>query len=422
MSFTSSFSIQGLNVVTGVILARGLGVHGRGELAAVVLWPSVFATVGALGIPEALTYHASRRLAAVGRLVATSTGLLVLQTIGIGAIGGALLPLIFRAYPHAVLVDAYLFLLHAPLWLLYTYLIATLNGLHKFFWFHFLRWLPIAVTGAGLCGLVLDHALSVRSAVVVYLVADAVALVLSSALVLHYRKSALGVSRRAAGSLLRFGIRSHAGTVSSMLNEQLGLLLISVILGASKLGLYAIAVTLSSLTTLVGTSVGMVVLPSVASLDASWERLAAVRRFVGLTLVLALTASVPVLVFTPQLIRLFFGSDFVPAANVARVLVVAMAILSTNRTLGGVVRAVNRPLDAGIAAFLALIVLISGFAVLLPTLGLEGAALASLLAYSISMFVIARRAARALECRVSELLLPGYALQQLIREVRVGAR
>ena len=45
-SFAATALIQALNIVSGVMLARYLLPEGRGELAAVILWPSVIAGLG----------------------------------------------------------------------------------------------------------------------------------------------------------------------------------------------------------------------------------------------------------------------------------------------------------------------------------------------------------------------------------------
>ena len=43
-SLAASVGIQAVNVFTGILLARGLGPEGRGEFAAVILWPTVLAS------------------------------------------------------------------------------------------------------------------------------------------------------------------------------------------------------------------------------------------------------------------------------------------------------------------------------------------------------------------------------------------
>ncbi len=52
--------IAALAFCTGSLSARLLGVQGRGELAAIQMWPSAVAGFAALGLPEAGVYFAAR--------------------------------------------------------------------------------------------------------------------------------------------------------------------------------------------------------------------------------------------------------------------------------------------------------------------------------------------------------------------------
>src|SRR5207253_4285539 len=63
LSFAGSAGIQALNAVTGIIGARALGPHGRGELAALLIWPLAISSLGSLGLSDALAFHAAQRTA-----------------------------------------------------------------------------------------------------------------------------------------------------------------------------------------------------------------------------------------------------------------------------------------------------------------------------------------------------------------------
>jgi Na+-driven multidrug efflux pump len=67
------------------------------------------------------------------------------------------------------------------------------------------------------------------------------------------------------------------------------------------------------------------------------------------------------------------------------VLLLAAVILSTNLVLGATLSGLGRPLDQGIGELIALAGTAASLAVLLPWLGLLGAAIASVIAYAISM-------------------------------------
>jgi O-antigen/teichoic acid export membrane protein len=116
--------------------------------------------------------------------------------------------------------------------------------------------------------------------------------------------------------------------------------------------------------------------------------------------------TVPLVVLTPFIIELAFGANFADAAGAARILLVAGVALALARVLEAVLKGANRPLDAGAAEGIGLVFTCIGLAVLLPLAGLEGAAIASLLAYSASAAYATHRAAKAIGVTSLGLLTP----------------
>jgi O-antigen/teichoic acid export membrane protein len=182
--------------------------------------------------------------------------------------------------------------------------------------------------------------------------------------------------------------------------------MISVLLGPATLGLYVIAVTLTSATSLVGSSIAIVALPQVAGLADARQRAVAARRMVVLAAGAATLVAVPLALVAPLLIRLFFGTSFERAGNVCRVLLIAGVLLATSRALAATLTALGRPLDAGIPELVGLAMTAVALAALLPLFGLMGAAVASLLAYGASLAWMLRRGARALDLPLRSLLVP----------------
>ena len=107
----TSVFIQACTVLQGVLLARLLGPTGRGELAAVILWPSVFAGLGSFGVDIALCRAAARGcdLGAITRAAL----LLGVCTAAVTASACYLfLPQLLPADKGHLLPIAHLFLLH----------------------------------------------------------------------------------------------------------------------------------------------------------------------------------------------------------------------------------------------------------------------------------------------------------------------
>jgi O-antigen/teichoic acid export membrane protein len=389
-SFSASSAIQLANIATGVLLARLLGPHDRGEFAAVILWPSILAAVGSLGIPDATTFYTARAARPIAAIVGTALVLGVAQSAVLVGIGVAIVPVVIGHYGSHVVHLTEIFLLFIPLNILTLVLAGGLSGAQRFGSFQIVRIATVAGNVIGLSALAAAGKLTVESGMVVCLFANLATALMAVGLYARISGSRLGFDHTLLRLLLSFGVRSHLGNVSSLLNQRLDQLLVSVFLAPVRLGTYVVAVTLCSATTLVGTSVGLIAFPRIAGSDRL-EQAKIATRFVGVTVIASVTVTLPILIFTQPLLVFFFGHSFASVANVARVLLLAAVILSTNLVLGATLAGLGRPLDQGIGELVALAGTAASLAVLLPRLGLLGAAIASVIAYAMSMAWMVRR-------------------------------
>lgn len=412
-SFGAAALFQACGMLIALVLARGLAPAGRGAVAAAVLWPTVLVIVGSAGIPDALTYHVARRAAPLGRIVATAAAVALVQGVALLAAGMAAVSLL-SGWRGATLDAAYLCLACVPLILLSGSFANVLQGSNRFGAYQAVRIVQPAAAAAAIAALAAAGRLTVLTAVAAYAAAHVVTLVLAAAFVARACAGPLRFDGSLARSLARYGIRSHSSTLASMLNERLDQLLISILLAPSLLGLYVVAVAFASLLNVVATSTVIVATPSIARLDDRADAADAAARFVRTTAAACAAIAVPLFVLAPRIVGMLFGRDFVAAAPVARILVVAGAVYAVGRVLCGVVRALGRPLDAGIADAIGLGVSAVALLALLPTAGIVGAGIASLVGYSVTTLVIVRRASRALDVGV-------LALFGLGREARVRA-
>lgn len=415
-SFAYAGAIQGINVFTGILLARMLGAHGRGELAAAVLWPSLVTAFGNLGISDAATYHAAR-LVPPPTLVGSLGTIWVVQSAILMGIASVVTPFALGHYGAATVRASLLYVLAVPTQLATGYEAALLQGWQRLSVFQGFRSFVPFVTAVTLAVTALTGHLGLSGAIEAYLIAYGICAATGAILVARYVNGKLGFSARVVRLLFAYGIRSHTDSLASTFNQRLDQLLISVFLAPVQLGLYVIAVTLTTLTGLVGYSISLVAMPAISALETLSERRVIACWFVRASIVSSLLITVPMLLLCRPLTVLLFGESYAPVTNVARVLLVAGVALSVSRVLSTVLKASGRPLDAGIAEFVALGATVTGLAVMLPLLGLMGAACASLLAYAVSLSWMLRRATRALEIGWRELLL-GVQVQQM--EAPVG--
>src|SRR5437016_3858683 len=59
-TLVTNVAIQLCTIVQGILVARALGPTGRGQFAAAILWPSLFAVMGGMGVSVALARRAGR--------------------------------------------------------------------------------------------------------------------------------------------------------------------------------------------------------------------------------------------------------------------------------------------------------------------------------------------------------------------------
>lgn len=412
-SFAATAGIQAMQAVTGVILARVLGPEGRGELAAVILWPTVLTVVGSLGLGQSTTYFVARAKSGrdLGSIIGTGLTLAMGVAGALVAIGLLVVPLALGDHDPDVVSTARVFLAaYIPINLFAVISMSMLNGQHRFKLFQGVRVLVILAILLGLVGLDIAGELTIETGAAAYAGAYAIGALIAGVALLAPVRADLRVRTEQASELLRFGVKSALSQSMWSLNERADQLVISIFFSATSLGLYVVAVTLTSLTTLIGFSFAVISLPMIARFDSLAERQRVGHLFVTATLFCATLVSIPVFLLEEELIRFFFGADFVDAAGVGRVLLVAGVVFGLNRVLEAILQGLGRPLESSIGEGVALAVTAAGLAVLLPTMGIMGAGVTSLIAYTASSAFMVRRAARALEVPPLALVKPERAM------------
>jgi O-antigen/teichoic acid export membrane protein len=391
-SFGASAAIQFCNVVTGVLLARALGPSLRGELAAVVVWFTFLATVSTLGLTDAITYFCAQGAIAATRTIGTALALLVPLAVCGMAAGGALLAMGLGSSELAS--SRSIILLYVPLGLVTAFFMAALNGIHSYGAFQLVRVLEVAITILLLGVLAGTHKLTVSTALGAYVCASLGTALVTAVLVRARLREKFSATRSLAPRLLSYGVRGHPSNVIPLLSDSVDQMLIAVLLVPRSLGLYVVALSLASAGRLVGQSAAIVALPVVARdrLRASQGHIA--RRLTGLVAVTSTFVSLPLAVVTPFLLSTLFGGQFASVADVTRLLMVTAIVIGCARVLGSSIKGMGQPLEVALGEGVGLFVKVAAFAVLLPLMGLYGAALGGLVgavATFIWLFRLVRR-------------------------------
>jgi O-antigen/teichoic acid export membrane protein len=392
-------------LVTGPICARLLGPTGRGELAAIQNLYWIAATLAMLGLPEATLYFTARRKGE-GRQILSSNLVLALLVCPLFFLAlFYLVPTLLAAQSTTVIQTARWYLLGLPLYPLVVIPVYALRGSNDLVRWNVMRVLP----GVGwLLMLLFLPAISQptpESIAIGYLGMLALVLLPTAVIV---RKRIAGAFRPEPGSwggMLRYGLPLAGATIPTALNLRLDQMLMAAFLPAKSLGFYVVAVAWSGAVTPLITGIGSVLFPRIARADPEkrGELLAQ-----GLRLGVAVSVPVVILVaaLTPFGISFLFGRAFESSSLAALILVFGAATAGMNLVLEEGLRGLGRTKDVFWAESLGLVVTVCSLIMLLRPLGILGAAIASLLAYSATFVVLTLRIKAATNLVARELFLP----------------
>lgn len=344
-SFAGVAAVQLLGILTGILLARGLGPSDRGAFAAMLLWPSVLITLGDLGLANSFGYYSARERGSLRDLMAATRTASILQSAYLVPIA---LVLSYVALDHigvpsleAGLVLAATFI---PASLISRYVAAVLQGQLEMKDFYSLR-LSMAL-GIAVCliALIATGALTIWGVVGAYLVGMGAMMVVTYRLSRRYgavRSDTPGepVER---GEFLRYGLRSLPGGLYPVESLYVDQMLIALFLSKYDLGLYVAATAFTSGPRLVAFAIGTTSMPAVAASQAA-ERMSVLWHQMRVAAVAVGAVSVVLVATAPWLIPALFGDDFRDAVGPAQLLILGSWIYGIRRVLGDSLRGLGEP-------------------------------------------------------------------------------
>jgi O-antigen/teichoic acid export membrane protein len=365
-----------LSLATGIIMARTLGPAGRGATSAIALWPLVLSGVLTLGIPVALRYHVRRRDDDAEQLLSVAVTMSVSLSVVAVTVGVLFIPSWLGHYPASVVAFARLMMLFAPFMMVNALLQAFCEARGDFAHSGRMLYLPPLGTLSGLVALYLLHHLNVFTVAVAYELPYSCITVATLYRLRHAFRLPSDVVRRGR-MLLHFGLRAWGLDILNTLSSQIGQVIVVSLLSASSFGLYAVALNVSRTLYILGQSVNAVLFPKAAELDST-DAIALVSRSARVMLAVNTVAGAVLITAMPFLIRLAYGTPYLPDVRLAQILTCEVVIGATASTLTQAFMATGRPGLVTIFQTLALCVTFPLMLIFIPVFGLVGAAYALL--------------------------------------------
>ncbi len=404
LSLSAKIAVVFLNAGTGVLTARLLLPAGRGELAALLLWPLVLSGAVTLGLPSALTFFMRSHPERSNRY--KSTAILMAFAVGFAVSAAAVIaaPALLRQYdPHVVRLAQWL-MPNTMVALLLLVGRGALEATGDFRHSSSALLIPPTLTLTSLALLGAAGLLTPERAALVYILSGLPAFAFLwkrlSFSVFDSWRAHYGTARE----LLSYGLRSYGIDLCGTLAIYIDQALVVTLLAPAQMGLYVVALSVSRLINVLPQALGGVLFPKLVGLSSDIV-VSTVGRALRLVLLISGAGLLLVAACGPAAVRLLYGPRYSGLLSILYILVIEAAISGLVTLASQAFMACNRP---GVVTIQQLAGLLTAFPLLIsliPRFGVSGAALGLLLSTVIRFLLIFASFPLVLKRSVPRLLI-----------------
>jgi O-antigen/teichoic acid export membrane protein len=340
-----------------------------------------------LGLPTAYRYWMAREPERASYLFSNA----VVYTIVVGILSVALADLVV---PHLVgqrspqvMMLLRIYQVNIPAALFLDLMRGLLEGTRRFGWAGAARMIFFGVQAVGFGGLWSVGHLTITTAMITMICAQASSMLLALIAVWHQLRPSWQPSWVEFKNSMHYALRDYPGGVADFTTLRLDQLVLAAMASNVAIGLYVVAVRLSEMTTLAADALADALMPEVAASKAKNKAELLWARSFRLAIYMHAVLLLPLWLGAPVILKLLFGERFVPATSAFRWLLLAAAVWSLGSIVISGLRGFGHPGLSTLARFSAAAVTSVGLVVLLPRMGITGAAIASLIGYSVMLAV-----------------------------------
>ena len=380
-TYATTLGVQGFTLIQGIVLARVLGADGRGEYAAIVLWPIILGNCGLFGSRMSIT----RAIASSGATSIVRAGLilsLILSGISV-LVGVALLPALMPASRDELLWITKIFMvIYIPAFIFSSNLAALDHGRGNFSRLNLFRALLSPVNVLILLALIVLGRADLPSCVIA--AAAALWVVCVGRAVLLLRETPLLGPIASLRSLVRKSVPFALTGVLGQVNHRSDRILLLWLMTDVELGLYVVAYGVASVVAQAPKSIGLISV-TVAAQEREREGYTLVARMFRSATVLAVLMAIGTAGIIYWALPLMYGVDFSAARLTAVILCAAFVPLGLNSLLAQTMAGQGKPLAGMMARMLGTLIMAIVAYLLKDSMGVNGVALGFLASQIVSL-------------------------------------
>jgi O-antigen/teichoic acid export membrane protein len=396
MTLVRQITAAATQLLVVVLIARQLGPEGNGFYSMAVLLPTMMANFLNLGVSPATVYYVSRSEYAINLVLKENSRLaLWLSLLGLVVMvpmvlfwGGSLFP----GIPKDLL---YISLALFPVSLFLAFTSAVLQGLEEFKAFNFSILLPPVVTllGAIFSFYVIDG--GIRGVLIAFIAGQLAALLTVFFFVRKYISGSLldvegkkHESCRYRSRIFGYGWKAHLSNIITFVNYRADIFLVNFYISPVATGLYIVAVQIAEKIWIPSQAASTVLLPRLSAMaDTPEERLALTKKGFWVVAVITALASLVALVTLYYLIDIIFGYQYREALPALIFLMPGIVFWAGSRVQANCIAAAGKPEWNMYTSVAVLLINLLANVVLIPVMGISGAAVATTVAYTFDALI-----------------------------------
>jgi len=371
-----------IGLVTSVIITRNLGPEGRGIFAMTVIIGAIGVQIGNLGLHGSNTFYVAKNPDTLPSLLGNS----ILISIVLGSLLVGVAALFFFFYPELAPAQGsllYLGLVWIPPGLAYLLIQNLLLGIQEFHTFNkielFSKFVFLLLVGL----IIFFNISSVTTIFTGSLIALVLSLAWSLRMIYPFLAHRISLSYSMFKRSIHYGIKSYLGSLFAFLLLRIDLLMVNEILGKEEAGWYDISVILAEMIYVLPIVVFTILFPKLCAMENiqnKWQ----LTKDVGAVLMVAMgIISVLIWFLAGPIIEILYGEAFLAAASVFILLVLGKSVICMSQVFGNFVASINVPWTAIPFGFLLVLINIQLNLIFIEHYGMIGAALASIICFSL---------------------------------------
>lgn len=371
-----------------IVTARVLGPTGKGELSIIILAPVLFINLGGIAITSANVFLIGNKKAALNEVFWNSAFISICLGVLLIAAFGAARPLILPFFQNAEPSLLLIAVMTIPFSLFYSYGLFIPLGERKIAVYNLLKVIEPVAYFLALLVFVWWFELRVAGGLAAYIVG----ILAGCAGFLFYAGRNLPLKFKLSYELGKEGsvyaVKCHLESAAWFLIRRSSVLLINRFLRSADVGYYVVALSVSEVLWHLPQSISTVLFPEICAKDTESGREAMSSRVCRNTLFILAVSAVSIAFIVYYLIKILYGREFLPSVNAVLILLPGAILLGTYPLLGAYMRGVNKPLIPGFVASAMLASTVILNILLIPRMGIYGAALATTVTYGIGFVIL----------------------------------